>query len=86
MVKKVITKVDTASKAAEIAMGFVKKMVPPIKAEAAHLLSSKKVNSLWEVKIDVGIISYEGVILKINPKGDIEEYTTFFPSPLEPEV
>jgi hypothetical protein len=86
MAKKVITKVDSASKAAELAMGFVKKMVTPIKAEAARLMSSKKANSFWEVKIDVGLIYPEEVRLRINTKGDVEEYTTTIspPPPLKP--
>ncbi len=76
MIKKVATKIDNASKAAELAMGFVKKMVPPIKAEGARLISARRVNSFWEVQIDIGLIYPEETVLKINDKGEIVEYTT----------
>lgn len=83
MVKKAIKRVDNASKAAELAMEFVKKMVPPMKAESARLISAKREDSFWEVKIDVGLIYTEEVLLRINVKGEIEEYLTR--GPFEPK-
>ncbi|HHT9119628.1 MAG TPA: hypothetical protein ACFYD3_03660 [Candidatus Hypogeohydataceae bacterium YC41] len=73
-------KVNNASQASELAMGFVRKMVPTSKAKEALLVSAKRTNSLWEVKI--GVLGDE-LLLKINDQGEIEEYTTSKgPSPI----